>query len=32
MALARPISRYDVKFDERALAYRQLFPAVRHNA
>jgi ATP-dependent DNA helicase PIF1 len=26
LALARPISRYDVKFDERALGYRSLFP------
>ncbi len=28
LALARPISRYDVKFDERALGYRSLFPAI----
>jgi hypothetical protein len=31
MALARPISRNDIKFDERALGYRTLFPPVRHD-
>jgi ATP-dependent DNA helicase PIF1 len=29
LALARPVSRYDIKFDERILAYRSLFPALR---
>jgi ATP-dependent DNA helicase PIF1 len=28
LALARPISSWDVKFDERALGYRSLFPAL----
>jgi ATP-dependent DNA helicase PIF1 len=29
LALARPLSRSDVIFDERALGYRNLFPAIR---
>ena len=28
LALARPLSIYDVKFDERALGYRSLFQAL----
>jgi ATP-dependent DNA helicase PIF1 len=31
LALARPVSRYDVKFDERVLGYRSLFPALTRN-
>ena len=28
LALARPLSHYDIKFDARALGYRSLFPAL----
>jgi hypothetical protein len=28
LALARPMTRSDVIFDERALGYRSLFPAI----